>query len=127
MLESSLISLDLEEGHREESLLTRFRTAMDRMKDPLTQMVAPDLPVVQILTGARVLMAVRGEWAGRDAARLVGAYDALRAASHVPPRIIRDDRARTEAAARALVGDTAYVQAYAEGGGLSLEEATALI
>ncbi|MDT0460743.1 BTAD domain-containing putative transcriptional regulator [Streptomyces sp. DSM 41527] len=127
MLESSVISLDLDEGHREEGLLPRFRTAMDRMQDSLTQMIAPDLPVVQLLTGARVLMAVRGESAGRDAARLVGAYDALRAAGHVPPRLIRDDRARTEAAARALVGDTAYAQAYAEGGGLSLEEATALI
>ncbi|MER0479491.1 BTAD domain-containing putative transcriptional regulator [Streptomyces sp. Edi2] len=127
MLESLLISLDLDEGHRDEGLLPRFRTAMDSLQDSLTQMVAPDLPVVQLLTAARVLMAVRGESAGRDAARLVGAYDTLRASGHVPPRIIRDDRARTEAAARALVGDTAYAQAYAEGGGLSLEEATALI
>ncbi|SDR51636.1 Predicted ATPase [Streptomyces sp. KS_16] len=127
MLESLLISLDLDEGHREEGLLPRFRTAMDRMQDSLTQMIAPDLPVVQLLTGARVLMAVRGEAAGRDAARLVGAYDALRATGHVPPRLIRDDRARTEAAARTLVGGTAYAQAYAEGGGLSLEEAAALI
>ncbi|KOG48690.1 ATP-binding protein, partial [Streptomyces decoyicus] len=127
ILEMSLISLDLDEGHRDEELLTRFRTAMGRMQDSLTQMIAPDLPVLQLLTGARVLMGVRGESAGRDAARLVGAYDALRANSHVPPRVIRDDRARTEAAARALLGDTAYAQAYAEGGGLSIGEATALI
>ncbi|MGW7640866.1 AfsR/SARP family transcriptional regulator [Streptomyces decoyicus] len=127
ILEMSLISLDLDEGHRGEELLTRFRTAMDRMQDSLTQMIAPDLPVLQLLTGARALMAVRGEPAGRDAARLVGAYDALRANNHVPPRAIRDDRARTEAAARALLGDTAYTQAHAEGGGLSIGEATALI
>ncbi|MFG2528942.1 BTAD domain-containing putative transcriptional regulator [Streptomyces sp. NPDC048516] len=127
MLESSLISLDLDEGHGGEDLLPRFRTAMGAMQDSLTQMIAPDLPVVQLLTGARVLMAARGEPAGRDAARLVGAYDALRPAGHVPPRIIRDDRTRTEAAARALLGGTAYAQAYAEGGGLSLEEATALV
>jgi len=127
MLETSLISLDLDEGSREEELLTRFRTALATMQDSLTQMVAPDLPVVQLLTGARVVMAVRGPSAGADAARLVGAYDGLRADSHVPPRIIRDDRERTEAAARALLGDAAYARAHAEGGGLSLEEATALI
>ncbi len=61
ILEMSLISLDLDEGHRGEELLTRFRTAMDRMQDSLTQMIAPDLPVLQLLTGARALMAVRGE------------------------------------------------------------------
>ncbi|MGW7490519.1 AfsR/SARP family transcriptional regulator [Streptomyces sp. NPDC054786] len=127
MLEASLIALDLDEGHHDEGLLTRFRTAMDSMQGSLTQMVAPDLPVVQLLTGARVLMTLRGEPAGRDAARLVGAYDALRATSHVPPRIIRDNRARTEASARALLGDAAYAHAYAEGGGLSLGEAAALI
>ncbi|REK87076.1 AfsR family transcriptional regulator [Streptomyces inhibens] len=126
LLESSLISLDLEEGHS-EGLLPRFRAALELMQDSLAQMVAPDLPVVQLLTGARVLMAVRGESGGRDAARLVGAYDALRATSHVPALIIRDDRTRTEAAARALVGDAVYEAGYAEGGGLSLEEATALI
>ncbi|WP_328687468.1 winged helix-turn-helix domain-containing protein [Streptomyces caniferus] len=127
MLEASLVSLDLDEGHREEELLTRFRTAMGTLQDSLTQMIAPDLPVVQLLTGARVLMAVRGVTAAPDAARLVGAYDALRVTSHVPPRIIRDDRARTEASARALLGDAAYADAYAEGGGLTLGEATALI
>lgn len=126
ILEMSLISVDLDEGHR-DGLLPRFRAAMELLHDSLTQMVAPDLPVLQLLTGARLLMAVRGDGAGRDAARLVGAYDALRATGHVPALIIRDDRTRTEAAARALLGDTAYETAYAEGGGLSLEEATALI
>ncbi|MEU5012877.1 BTAD domain-containing putative transcriptional regulator [Streptomyces sp. NPDC021749] len=126
LLEASLVSLDVEEGHT-EGVLPRFRTALALMQDELTQMVAPDLPVIQLLTGARVLMAVRGEAAGRDAARLVGAYDALRAASHVPTLVTRDERARTEAAARTLLDDETYARAYAEGGDLSLEEATALI
>ncbi|WP_030417150.1 BTAD domain-containing putative transcriptional regulator [Streptomyces sp. NRRL S-1448] len=126
VVESSLISLDLQEG-RTEGVLPRFKKALTRMQDELTQMVAPDLPVIQLLTGARVLMAARGEAAGRDAARLVGAYDALRAVGHVPTLVIRDERARTEEAARKLLGDDAYARAYAEGGGLSLEEATALI
>ncbi|MFI9355501.1 BTAD domain-containing putative transcriptional regulator [Streptomyces lydicus] len=127
LLEAALISLDLDEGHRGEGLLTRFRAALEMLQDRLTQMVAPDLPVVQLLTGARVLMAVRGTPAGRDAARLVGAYDALRGTTHVPAMIVRDDRDRTEAEARAMLGDAAFEAAYAEGGDLSLEEATALI
>ncbi|MGY5129426.1 AfsR/SARP family transcriptional regulator [Streptomyces nigrescens] len=126
MLQALLISLDVDEGRR-EGLLPRFRQSMELMQDSLAQTVAPDLPVVQLLTGARVLMAERGEKAGRDAARLVGAYDALRADGQVPPQLVRRDRARTEAAARALLGDTAYARAHAEGGGLSLGEATALI
>ncbi|WP_244303866.1 BTAD domain-containing putative transcriptional regulator [Streptomyces lydicus] len=127
LLESALISLDLDDGHRDEGLLTRFRAALEMLQDRLALMVAPDLPVVQLLTGARVLMAVRGAPAGRDAARLVGAYDALRAATHVPALIVRDDRARTEAAVRAMLDEAVFEKAYAEGGGLSLEEATALI
>ncbi|MGA5562832.1 AfsR/SARP family transcriptional regulator [Streptomyces platensis] len=126
MLQALQISLDVDEGHR-EGLLPRFRQSMELMQDAMAQMVAPDLPVVQLLTGARVLMAERGDTAGRDAARLVGAYDALRADGQVPPRIVRRDRARTEAAARALLGDTAYARAYAEGRGLTLGEAAALI
>ncbi|MGW2394828.1 AfsR/SARP family transcriptional regulator [Streptomyces lydicamycinicus] len=126
MLQALRISLDVDEGHR-EALLPRFRQSMELMQDSMARMVAPDLPVVQLLTGARVLMAERGEAAGRDAARLVGAYDALRADGQVPSQIIRRDRARTEAAARALLGDAAYARAYAEGSGLSLGEATALI
>lgn len=126
MLQALLISLDVDEGCR-EGLLPRFRQSMELLQDSMAQLVAPDLPVVQLLTGARVLMAERGAAAGRDAARLVGAYDALRADGQVPPQLIRRDRARTEEAARALLGDAAYARAYAEGGGLSLEEAAALI
>ncbi|MFI5521433.1 AfsR/SARP family transcriptional regulator [Streptomyces platensis] len=126
MLQALLLSLDMDEGHR-EGLLPRFRQSMELMQDSMAQMVAPDLPVVQLLTGARALMAERGDAAGRDAARLVGAYDALRGDGQVPPQIVRRDRARTEAAARALLGDTAYARAYAEGRGLTLGEAAALI
>lgn len=126
VLEAALVSLDVDEG-RGGDLLPRFRAALALMQDQLAQIIAPDLAVLQLLTGARVLMAVRGERGGADAARLVGAYDALRSSSHMPPQLVREDRRRTEEAARALLGDTAYERAYAEGGGLSLEEATALI
>ncbi|MEV0371573.1 BTAD domain-containing putative transcriptional regulator [Streptomyces sp. NPDC050636] len=130
IVESALISLELDDGPddgQREDLLPRFRAAVALMRDPLAQMVAPDLPVIQLLTGARVLMAVQGEPGARSAARLVGAYDALRVLSHVAVLIVRDDRARTEAAARAVLGDAEYEREYAEGGDLSIEEATALI
>ncbi|WP_189298014.1 AfsR/SARP family transcriptional regulator [Streptomyces albospinus] len=127
LLEASLVSIDVAEGKHGEDLLLRMRAALALTQDDMAQMIAPDLPVIQLLAGARVLMAVRGAAGARDAARLVGAYDALRAVSHVPPLILRDDRARTERIARALLGDPAYEAAHAEGGGLSLEEATALV
>ncbi|WP_043264091.1 BTAD domain-containing putative transcriptional regulator [Streptomyces sp. CT34] len=127
VLESMLVTLDVAEGRHGEDLLLRMRAALVLTQDSMARIVAPDLPVVQLLSGARVLMAVRGAAGARDAARLVGAYDALRAVSHVPPLIVRDDRARAEHTARALLGDPAYRAAYAEGGGLSIEEATALV
>ncbi|MFI7103613.1 AfsR/SARP family transcriptional regulator [Streptomyces sp. NPDC050161] len=126
LVESALVGTDLDQG-RLDGLPERLRAALAKMQGDLTRMVAPDLPVSQLLTGARLMVAVRGAAAGPDAARLVGAYDALRSASHVPPRVMRDSRAAAEAAARGVLGDAAYAGAYAEGGGLSLEEATALI
>ncbi|MFI0257617.1 AfsR/SARP family transcriptional regulator [Streptomyces sp. NPDC017056] len=129
VLAMSLIALDIEEGKFAPGMLPQVRSAMALFQDELTQIVAPDLPVVQLLTGARVLLGVRGAAAGgTDAARLIGAYDTLRAGSRRPQRIIRKNRAAAEAETRAALGDdAAYERAYAEGGGLSLEEATALI
>ncbi|MFB6437313.1 BTAD domain-containing putative transcriptional regulator [Streptomyces sp. NPDC056411] len=126
ILESSLISMDLDDG-LSTGLLPRFRAALELMQDPLAKMVAPDLVVTSLLTGARVLLAERGAAAAPIAARLVGAYDVLRAHSHVPTLILRDERVRTEAAVRELIGDAAFAAGRAEGGDLSLEEATALI
>ncbi len=39
----------------------------------------------------------------------------------------RENFVRAEELVRAVLGDDAYASAYAEGGGLSLEEATALV
>ncbi|MFH8343508.1 AfsR/SARP family transcriptional regulator [Streptomyces sp. NPDC018045] len=126
VLMAALAALDVEEGKCADAL-PRLRTALTLFQDELTQLVAPDLPVVQLLTGARVLLCVRGADAGPDAARLIGAYDALRSGSHLPQRIVRENRAAAEAATRAVLDDAAYERAHAEGGGLSLGEATALI
>ncbi|KUL38759.1 regulator [Streptomyces sp. NRRL F-4489] len=127
LLDASLVSLDVDEGAGGPELLPRLRRALALTRDPLAELVAPDLPVTQLLTGARVLLAVRGAAGARDAARLVGAYDALRSPSQVAPRIVREDRTRTEAAIRELLAGPDYEAARAEGGRLSLDEAAALL
>ncbi|MEU7185865.1 BTAD domain-containing putative transcriptional regulator [Streptomyces sp. NPDC045369] len=129
VLTMSLVALDIEEGKYAADMLPRIRSALELFQGELTQIVAPDLPVIQLLTGARALLGVRGAAVGGpDAARLIGAYDTLRSRSHRPQRVLRKNRAAAEAEARAALGDdAAYDRAYAEGGGLSLEEATALI
>ncbi|ANZ19083.1 winged helix family transcriptional regulator [Streptomyces noursei ATCC 11455] len=127
LLDGLLVALDVDEGQHGAELLPRLRRALELTRDPLTEMVDPDLPVVQLLTGARVLVAVRGAAAARDAARLIGAFDALRAGALVPALSVRESRSRAEAAVRALLADPDYAAAHAEGGGLSLDEATALL
>ncbi|MFJ6752055.1 ATP-binding protein [Streptomyces sp. NPDC091266] len=126
ILESALVSLDIDDGAR-TGLVPRFRAALALLDDPMAKLVAPDLPAIQLVTGARVLLAERGEAAGADAARLLGARDALRMTEHVPTLVLRFDRERVETALRAVLGEAAFERVYAEGGGLSLEEATALI
>lgn len=118
--------LDNQEGLHEDALV-RIREAMPRVHDPLVLMVAPQLPAVYLLTGAVSLVSLGGPRREHDAARLLGAYRALLPPGHFPVTTEREDFAHAEERARAALGDAAYEKAYAEGGGLSLEEATALI
>ncbi|MER5486170.1 BTAD domain-containing putative transcriptional regulator [Streptomyces sp. NPDC002812] len=118
--------LDNEEGKYENSL-TVLRQAMEAVRDPLALMVAPHLPAAFLATGARSLARLGGPEREYDAARLLGAYRALLPPEHVPVTIERADAELAERLVRAALGDAAYEAAYAEGGGLTLEEATALI
>ncbi|MGW6460681.1 hypothetical protein ACWF94_32940, partial [Streptomyces sp. NPDC055078] len=61
-----------------------------------------------------------------DAARLLAVSDARIPPGHFAREHERECRAGVEAAVRAVLGDSAYDARYAEGGGLTLEEATAL-
>lgn len=89
-------------------------------------MVAPQMPAVHLVTAAWALTGLGGPRA-TIGARLLGA-----SASHLPPGhpltpLERENLERATRFARSVLGDPAFEAAYAEGGGLSLGEATALL
>ncbi|MGW7330040.1 BTAD domain-containing putative transcriptional regulator [Streptomyces sp. NPDC054840] len=118
--------LDNLEGRYEDALAT-VRQAAGTARHPLALMMAPYLPATFLVTAAVALAAPGGPWRPQDAARLVGAYRALVPPGHVTGSAEREDAERAERLAREALGDAAYEAAYAEGGGLTLEEATALV
>ncbi|MFK0253187.1 AfsR/SARP family transcriptional regulator [Streptomyces sp. NPDC090445] len=118
--------LENQDGRPEEALVL-LRQAMATTQDPLALMVAPQMPAVYLMTAARSRAALGGPGQAYDAARLLGAYRALLPAGYLPVTIEREDSALAEELSRAVLGDAAYEAAYAEGGGLTLEEATALV
>ncbi|MBT2458366.1 winged helix-turn-helix domain-containing protein [Streptomyces sp. ISL-86] len=122
----TLAWLDNQEGEYEDAL-DRLRQAMSAVQDPLALMVAPQMPAVYLLTAASSHASSGALRRMYDAARLLGAYRAHLPPQHFPITTEREDAARTEELARAALGDAAYEAAYAEGGGLTLEEATALL
>ncbi|MEU1669920.1 BTAD domain-containing putative transcriptional regulator [Streptomyces sparsogenes] len=126
VVEGLIAWLDLLDG-RPEAALARLRGAIAKVDDPLAEMVAPHIQVTHVLVGAWTLCDLGGAEHTEAAARLLGAYDALRQ-PHFRVLLMEDaGRRRTEAELRARLGDAAYERAHAEGGGLSLEEATALV
>ncbi|MFF4419621.1 BTAD domain-containing putative transcriptional regulator [Streptomyces sp. NPDC001549] len=118
--------LDNRQGLYEEAL-GRLRQGMGTALDPMARMVAPQMPAVYLLTAALSLVSLGGRRREYDAARLLGAYRAQLPPAHFPVTTEREDHARAQELARAALGEAVYEKAYAEGGGLSLEEATALI
>ncbi|MFG2875998.1 ATP-binding protein [Streptomyces sp. NPDC048337] len=123
---ATLAWLENQDGRYEEAL-ARNREATAAARDPLAVMVGPHLPAMFLLSAAVSRASLGGPRQAYDAARLIGAYRA-----HVPPAHFmvsteRADMARAEELARAALGDAGYEAAYAEGGGLTLEEATALV
>ena len=126
LVEGMLAWLDLIEGQPGEAL-TRIREALSKTGDFMSQVVAPQVPVIQLMTAARALAALGGPERAALAARLFGAYDAVRPGIQRVPVSEREDREAGEAAARAWLEDAAYERAYAEGGGLTVQEAAALV
>ncbi|WP_426569649.1 AfsR/SARP family transcriptional regulator [Streptomyces canus] len=120
--------LDAVDGRHEEARPT-IRKALQRAGDPLSQAIAPPMRSF-FLTVAAIALTGDGDGDGSHAAaaaRCLGTADSLLPPRHVAPRLERESREMAEARARAALGDEAYEAAYAEGGGLSYEEATALV
>ncbi|KUM80952.1 AfsR/SARP family transcriptional regulator [Streptomyces curacoi] len=118
--------LDAVDGCYAESLHT-IRRALERAGDPLSEAIAPQMRSAYLTTAAFALARVDGGRRARDAARCLGAADALLPPRHVPSSQEREVRHRAVRHTRAVLGDAAYEAAYAEGSGLSSVEAAALI
>ncbi|MDT9688103.1 AfsR family transcriptional regulator, partial [Streptomyces sp. P9(2023)] len=108
------------------SALDLAREALERSLGSLSMMVAPQMPAIHLIIAAWALAGL----GGRDAelgARLLGAHTGLLPEGHLLLPTERDNVERAEELARSVLGDGAFEAAYAEGGGLSLEEAAALL
>ncbi|MFB7917630.1 BTAD domain-containing putative transcriptional regulator [Streptomyces sp. NPDC056061] len=124
-LQGALAWLDNQDGRYAEAL-PKGLTALARSQDRLSQMVAPHMTVIQLVGVARSLAGLGGERRAVAAARLLGAGRGLLSPTYVPTSMERHDWAAAEGTAVAVLGRAAYDAAYAEGGGLSMEEAAAL-
>ncbi|MEV5876679.1 BTAD domain-containing putative transcriptional regulator [Streptomyces sp. NPDC052101] len=112
---------------RPEKSLDRVRDALGLARDPLSEAVTPQLSSTCLGVAAMALAGLDGGGRAADGARCLGAADALLPAGHVVSGMERRFHALTEARIREVLDADAYAAAYAEGGGLSLAEATALL
>ncbi|MFI9647675.1 AfsR/SARP family transcriptional regulator [Streptomyces sp. NPDC052040] len=115
----------LEERHADA--LAQVRGALECAGDRMAQVIVPHLTSTHLTVAAVALAEADGGRRARDAAACLGAADRLLPPGHFQGTMERETRERAEAAARAVLGAPAYEAAYAEGGGLSAEEATALV
>ncbi|WP_409474984.1 BTAD domain-containing putative transcriptional regulator [Streptomyces sp. HC307] len=109
---------------RYEQAREKIRLGLAQADDPLSKAMAPQLFSSYLVIAA---LAMAGSDGGRDAARCLGAADALLPSGHVHSSLERMARDRATAAVRAALPAEEYTAAYAEGGGLSPQEAAALV
>ncbi|MEU7068856.1 BTAD domain-containing putative transcriptional regulator [Streptomyces narbonensis] len=100
--------------------------AYERSLDPLSMMIAPQMPAYHVVMAAWALAGVGGPSA-RIAATLLGAGAGLLPPGHLAPPLERENLATATELARSALGEEAFAAAYAEGDGLSLEETAALL
>ncbi|MFD7403436.1 BTAD domain-containing putative transcriptional regulator [Streptomyces sp. NPDC059866] len=111
------------DGHYEQAR-EKIRRGLAQADDPLSKAMAPQLFSSYLVIAA---LAMAGSDSGRDAARCLGAADALRPPGHLRSSLERMARDRATAAVRAALPVEEFTAAYAEGGGLSPQEAAALV
>ncbi|MET7568855.1 BTAD domain-containing putative transcriptional regulator [Streptomyces sp. NPDC005492] len=117
------------EGEYEESL-DKARRALEQAGAPLSEAIAPHLSPLYLRIAAIALARTDGGARARDGVRLVVAARALLPPGHVATSMEREVDRQAEALARGALGDATYeacAAEYAEGGGLSLKEAAALV
>ncbi|MFE3329753.1 BTAD domain-containing putative transcriptional regulator [Streptomyces sp. NPDC059176] len=121
-----LACVDVLDGAFEDAL-ARCRHALELGRTPLSLMISPQLSASQLLTAARALTGLGGEERALRAARLVGAHEELLPRGHYLSSFERENLRLAEESARAVLGDTVFETARAEGGDLGLEDAAALL
>ncbi|WP_424214027.1 AfsR/SARP family transcriptional regulator [Streptomyces sp. BI20] len=108
-----------------------LRGALAAAADPLALLIAPQMTATYFATGAVALSGVAAETGEKepalDAVRLLGAYRARLPAGHHPVFTERASVAEAEERTRALLAPEEWERAHAEGGDLSVGEATALV
>ncbi|MEU1231946.1 BTAD domain-containing putative transcriptional regulator [Streptomyces sp. NPDC005828] len=111
---------------RYEAALELSRRAYARSLGALSLMVAPQMPAIHLVTAAWALAGLGGA-PSRTAAVLLGAYEGLLPPGHLPPPMERENLRRATELTRSALAEGEFEAARAEGGGLSLEEAAALL
>jgi predicted ATPase/DNA-binding SARP family transcriptional activator/tetratricopeptide (TPR) repeat protein len=118
--------LDAIDG-RPEDALDRVGRALRLAQDPLSRTIAPHLDSICLYTAAMALTRLDGGSRAADAARCLGAAHALLPPGHILSGVERRCHDMAVDRIRDTLDEPAYRAAYAEGGGLSLAEATALV
>ncbi|MEU1701961.1 BTAD domain-containing putative transcriptional regulator [Streptomyces pseudogriseolus] len=103
------------------------REAIRQASDPLSAAMAPHMTAAYLVVAAVALAGLDGGRHARDAARCLGAAGSWLPESHPQALVERTTRARAEARIREVLDEAAFEAAYAEGDGLSQEEAVALL
>ncbi|MET7272178.1 BTAD domain-containing putative transcriptional regulator [Streptomyces flaveolus] len=112
---------------RHEECLAKIRQSLERADDPLSAAIAPHMRSGFLTIAAMAMARLDGGRRAVDAARCIGAADAAVPPDHVAMGLERDARVRAVDRVRDVLGTEAYEAAYAEGTGLSVEEAGALV
>ncbi|WP_405839363.1 AfsR/SARP family transcriptional regulator [Streptomyces sp. NBC_01518] len=113
-----------------DEALDKIRRALHRAGDPLSEAIAPHMTPLYLGLAAIALAEIDGGGRARDAVRCLVTARALLPSGHVATSMEREVYRQAERHARAALGDEAYEiceAEYAEGDGLSVEEAAALV
>ncbi|MFF3844087.1 BTAD domain-containing putative transcriptional regulator [Streptomyces sp. NPDC002328] len=107
-----------------EAAREKIQRGLELAGAPLSRAMSPQMCSAFLYIAA---VALAGEGHARDGARCLGAADAQLPSGHLRSTTERATRDHATAAVRAGLTAQEYEAAYAEGGGLSYEEATALV